>query len=143
MFLFFTLFVYFNNIHTQAFTMNIEHHFNVDRVIDGDTIKLDTSKENNILKELGLSVRIYGIDTPEKAPRAKCASEDKLGQKATQFTKDIIGKKQIVIEPKKWDKYGGRIDAIVKVDGVSIGDELIKRGLARAYFGEAKQSWCK
>lgn len=42
------------------------------KITDGDTIKLDVSKESPLVKKLGLSVRIKGIDTPEKAPRAKC-----------------------------------------------------------------------
>jgi len=27
-------------------------------------------------------------------------------------------------------------------DGMSLRDLLIKNGFARAYFGDAKQSWC-
>jgi endonuclease YncB( thermonuclease family) len=41
------------------------------KVTDGDTIKIDVSKESFLVKELGLSVRINGIDTPEKGSRAK------------------------------------------------------------------------
>ena len=35
------------------------------KITDGDTIKLDVSKESPLIKKLGLSVRIKGIDTPE------------------------------------------------------------------------------
>ena len=36
------------------------------KITDGDTIKLDVSKESPLVKKLGLSVRIKGIDTPKK-----------------------------------------------------------------------------
>jgi len=118
--------------------------YKVEKITDGDTIKLDTSRESSIINDLGLSVRIYGIDTPEKAPRAKCNKENDLAQQASQFTKDIIGNKEVLIEVKKWDKYGGRVLGIVEVSGLNIGDELIKRGLAIKYFGKKKEKdWCK
>jgi len=118
--------------------------YKVEKITDGDTIKLDTSRESSIINDLGLSVRIYGIDTPEKAPRAKCKKENDLAQQASQFTKNIIGNKEVLIEVKKWDKYGGRVLGIVEVGGLNIGDELIKRGLAIKYFGKKKEKdWCK
>ena len=118
--------------------------YKVEKITDGDTIKLDTSRESSIINDLGLSVRIYGIDTPEKAPRAKCKKENDLAKQASQFTKNIIGNKEVLIEVKKWDKYGGRVLGIVEVSGLNIGDELIKRGLAIEYFGEKKEKdWCK
>lgn len=118
--------------------------YKVEKITDGDTIKLDTRANSSIIDDLGLSVRIYGIDTPEKDPRAKCKKENDLAQQASQFTKDIIGSKEVLIEVKKWDKYGGRVLGIVQVGGLNIGDELIKRGLAIEYFGEKKEKdWCK
>ena len=40
------------------------------KITDGDTIKLDISKESPLIKKLGLSVRIKGIDTPEKGSKS-------------------------------------------------------------------------
>ena len=111
-------------------------------ITDGDTIKLDVSKESPLIKKLGLSVRIKGIDTPEKAPKAKCDKENALGQQATKLTTDLVGKKELLLSDAKWDKYGGRIVANVKVGGVDIAQELLKKGLARVYNGEKKKSWC-
>ena len=65
--------------------------YKVEKIIDGDTIKLDTSKDSSLLKELGLSVRIYGVDTPEK--KAKCKKERDLAQLATEFTTNLVGKR--------------------------------------------------
>lgn len=112
------------------------------KITDGDTIKLDVSKESPMIKKLGLSVRIKGIDTPEKAPKAKCDKENVLGQQATNFTTDLVGKKELLLSDAKWDKYGGRIVANVKAGGVDIAEELLKKGLARVYNGEKKKSWC-
>lgn len=130
------------------FSFNVEaknlYVYKIDKVIDGDTIQLNTRTNSSIIDELGLSVRIYGIDTPEKGSKAKCKKERELALVASQFTKDIIGNKEVLIEVKKWDKYGGRILAIVEVDGLNIADELIKRNLAVPYFGEKKvKDWCK
>ena len=112
------------------------------KITDGDTIKLDVSKESPLIKKLGLSVRIKGIDTPEKAPRAKCDKENALGQQATKFTTDLVGNKELLLSQVENDHYGGRIVASVKVGGVDIAQELLKKGLARVYNGEKKKSWC-
>ena len=112
------------------------------KITDGDTIKLDVSKESPLVKKLGLSVRIKGIDTPEKGSKAKCDKENVLGQQATKFTNDLVGNKELLLSEVKNDKYGGRIVANVKVGGVDIAQELLKKGLARVYNGEEKKSWC-
>ncbi len=112
------------------------------KITDGDTIKLDVSKESPLIKKLGLSVRIKGIDTPEKGSKAKCKKESELGQQATKFTTDLVGNKELLLSQVENDKYGGRIVANVKVGGVDIAQELLKKGLARVYNGEKKKSWC-
>ena len=112
------------------------------KTIDGDTIKLDVSKESPMIKKLGLSVRIKGIDTPEKGSKAKCDKENALGQQATKFTTNLVGNKELLLSDVEWDKYGGRIVSNVKVGGIDIAQELLKKGLARVYNGEKKKSWC-
>ena len=43
----------------------------------------------------------------------------------------------------KVDKYGSRIDAQVISNGINVGEEMIKRGLAVPYTGSGqKQNWC-
>ena len=112
------------------------------KITDGDTIKLDVSKESPLIKKLGLSVRIKGIDTPEKGSKAKCDKENALGQQATKFTTDLVGNKELLLSQVENDKYGGRIVANVKVGGIDIAQELLKKGLATVYNGEKKKSWC-
>jgi len=111
------------------------------RVVDGDTLEI---KNECFPKELKLSIRVLGIDTPEKGSRAKCEKEAKLAEKASKFTKEFIGKnKTATFRNIKWDKYGGRLLADVEINGKSLSDELIKNGLARSYDGKKKGSWCK
>ena len=112
------------------------------RVIDGDTIAFQALFLPEPLKR-ELSLRVYGVDTPEKGHRAKCPSEDQRGQAATAFTRNAINssqRRQIVL--MNWDKYGGRVLGDVILDGKSLRDMLIERGFAREYYGDAKTSWC-
>jgi endonuclease YncB( thermonuclease family) len=112
------------------------------RAIDGDTVVIAAPYLPAPLKpELG--IRIFGVDTPEKGFRGKCESEKQRGEQASIFTKDVIAatkKHQVVLYD--WDKFGGRVLGDILLDGMSLRDLLIKNGFARAYFGDAKQSWC-
>ena len=114
----------------------------ITRVIDGDTVGIQATWLPAPLKP-ELSVRVYGVDTPEKGFRAQCASEAQRGEAASAFTKQLIAnsqKRQVVI--MDWDKYGGRVLGDVILNGVSLRQQLIANGFAREYYGEAKQSWC-
>ena len=112
------------------------------RVIDGDTVAFQAPYLPDPLKK-ELSIRVFGVDTPEKGFRAKCESEDAKGQAATKFTKESIAvAKKLQIVLMDWDKYGGRVLGDVLIDGQSLRNMLISKGYAREYYGEAKQSWC-
>jgi endonuclease YncB( thermonuclease family) len=111
--------------------------------VDGDTFKVDIGA--NLPKSMNtLSVRVFGIDTPEKGGRAKCQDENRLAILASSFTKGLITdeKNVITIDPIGWDKFGGRFDAKVSINGVALDEMLIKMGLAKRYHGEKKSSWC-
>jgi endonuclease YncB( thermonuclease family) len=115
---------------------------NITRVIDGDTVAFEAKFLPDPLKK-ELSIRVFGVDTPEKGFRAQCPKEDVMGQKATEFTKHAVAsaqKRQVIL--MDWDKYGGRVLGDVILDGKSLRQALIANGLAREYYGEAKQSWC-
>lgn len=118
------------------------YDFPITRVIDGDTVAFHAPFLPQPLKK-ELSVRVYGVDTPEKGHRAKCPSENERGLAASAFTKNKIQqaqKRQIVL--MNWDKYGGRVLGDVLLDGQSLRMMLIQNGFAREYYGEAKTSWC-
>ena len=114
----------------------------ITRVIDGDTVAFHAPFLPDPLKK-ELSIRVFGVDTPEKGYRAQCPSEDQRGQAATAFTKNAISKaqkRQVAIAD--WDKYGGRVLGDILLDGQSLRMMLIQNGFAREYYGEAKTSWC-
>ena len=119
------------------------YDWKVTRVKDGDTVEFEAKWLPPPLKPL-LSLRVLGVDTPEKAPRAKCDKEARGGQAATDFTKKKVAEaKKIQIEIKDWDKFGGRVLGDVIIDGQSLSKMLIDNQLARPYHGEAKKSWCE
>ncbi len=121
--------------------MNI-YDFPITRVIDGDTVAFQATFLPPPLKQ-ELSIRVFGVDTPEKGHRAMCPSEAQRGEAATAFTKNAITKaqkRQVAIAD--WDKYGGRVLGDILLDGQSLRMMLIQNGFAREYYGEAKTSWC-
>ena len=130
---------------TSAFAapVGVLYNFPVTRVIDGDTVEFQAPFLVPPLKPL-LSIRVLGVDTPEKAPRAKCAAEADRGAAATAFTKHAIASaRSVQVELVDWDKFGGRVLGDIIVDGQRLSLLLIANNLARPYHGEAKQSWCQ
>jgi endonuclease YncB( thermonuclease family) len=112
------------------------------KVSDGDTIVIAAPFLPAPLKPQ-LAVRIFGVDTPEKGHRAQCPSEAQRGEMATQFTKQMVAQGQkFQVTLYGWDKFGGRVLGDILVNGQSVRSGLIANGLAREYYGEAKQSWC-
>ena len=118
------------------------YDFPITRVIDGDTVAFQAPFLPPPLKQ-ELSIRVFGVDTPEKGHRAKCPQEAQRGEMASAFTKQQIAsaqRRQVVL--MDWDKFGGRVLGDVLLDGRSLRQMLIQNGFAREYYGEAKQSWC-
>jgi len=118
------------------------YDFKILKVIDGDTLVIEAPY---LPKELGntIGIRILGVDTPEKAPRAKCASEANKGAKSTEFTKTLISRAQTkIIIIKSWDKYGGRLLGDVLLDGKLLSQSLIDAKMAVPYDGGPKINWC-
>jgi len=114
----------------------------ITRVIDGDTVAFQADFLPAPLKK-ELSIRVFGVDTPEKGFRAACAGEAQRGEAASAFTKQAVAasaKRQVVL--MDWVKYGGRVLGDVILNGQSLRVMLIQNGFAREYYGEAKQSWC-
>lgn len=110
-------------------------------VIDGDTLLFRAWWSP--LPEKTIAVRIVGIDTAEQGYRAQCDEERNASLKAKQFVQEVMkGAKLIQVQPTSWDRWGGRIVAVVWVDHKSLGDMLLENNLARPYDGGKKSSWC-
>ena len=118
------------------------YDFEITRVIDGDTVAFKADFLPAPLKQ-ELSIRVYGVDTPEKSWRAECDQEALWGEEASQFTKDKLNSATTIqVAIYKWDKYGGRVLGDIIIDGKSLRYMLIENGFAREYYGDAKESWC-
>ena len=120
----------------------VTYDITITRVVDGDTVAFHAPFLPAPLKQ-ELSIRVFGVDTPEKGHRAQCPSEAARGAAATEFTKKLIAaaqQRQMVL--MDWDKYGGRVLGDVLLNGQSLRAMLIQNGFAREYYGEAKTSWC-
>lgn len=118
------------------------YDYKITRVIDGDTVEFQAPFLPKPLKPT-LSLRVYGVDTPEKLT-SECEMEHALAMEATEFTTSLVKnskKHQIII--KNWDKYGGRVDGDIILDGKSLRASLLEKGFAHLYYGDKKKSsWC-
>lgn len=103
------------NLHAKEYT--------VKKIIDGDTIQLDT----------GETVRYLGIDAPELY--SKEGGAEFYAREATRYNKKLVFMKKVRLEfdAEKKDQYG-RLLAYVFVKDVFVNAELVKQGCAKAYI---------
>lgn len=106
------------------------------KVTDGDTIKVKFKRFTDVWV---VSLRIYGIDTPETR-RSKTELEGRAGKCLTEFVKSMMVKK-VKVRFHNWDAFGGRYLAELYVKGESLGDVLLRKRYAKPYFGGRKLSW--
>lgn len=99
-------------------------------VVDGDTIKVEIRSEI-------VSVRLLGIDTPEKVggPRpGEC-----YGQEATELAQSLLPPGSTVLltrDVESRDAYGRLLAYVHRLDGVFINYEMVKAGAAVPLFFE-------
>jgi len=98
----------------------------VDRIVDGDTIKLAT----------GERVRFIGVDTPELARDGRPA--EPFAQQAAKCNRDLLGRGpvKLVFDRAPKDKYG-RLLAYVYAGPdykTFVNRELVSRGCAETLF---------
>ena len=116
------------------------YNVTLDRVIDGDTIKVSSIDLGFSVFLQNRSIRISGIDTPESRINIKKyperAKEKELGLLAKAKLKEwLVGK--VTIKSYGPDKYG-RILADVFCEQGNIADLLKKENLAVDYDGGKK-----
>ena len=95
-------------------------------VADGDTIAVIHQLEK-------ISIRLYGIDTPEK--------KQAFGNKARRYTNATVRKKSVKIVPIEQDRYG-RTVAMVFVAGECLNEALIRDGYAWVYRKYCRKDFC-
>ncbi len=110
------------------------------RVIDGDSIVVRASIW--LGQEVETAVRLLGVDSPEL--RGACREERNLAARSRDFTAELAGAgTEIKLSEIQLGIFAGRVLARVEsADGVDIGQALIDAGLARAYDGGRRVSWC-
>lgn len=122
-------------------------------VYDGDTIKTRAMLPSPLDK---VSIRVLGIDTPEmpaksyeqtgKLGRAKCEAEAELAIAAKEVVQTMVDQSYgwMEVTNYKWGKFGGRIVGEVTINGASVREILLMKGMAVEYHGEKKtKDWCK
>lgn len=97
-----------------------------DCVVDGDTAWIGREK-----------VRIADIDAPEI--EGKCDYERDLAQRAKRRLLDLLNG-GFEIKRTGTDRYGRTLAIITNRRG-SIGDQLVREGLARTWSGR-REPWC-
>ena len=100
-------------------------------VVDGDTFWLNGEK-----------IRIADIDTPEIS-QPKCDAEYELGMRATSRLLELLnaGPFELVPIPDRDKDPYGRLLRVVVRNGRSLGDQLVREGLARTWSGR-REPWC-
>ena len=95
----------------------------VERIVDGDTIKIN-----------GNSVRLLGINTPERG--------EKYYEEAKDYLASLIDNKTVYLEygKEKYDKYG-RVLAYVYLDDENVNQKMIEQGYANYYFPSGRDKY--
>jgi len=105
----------------------------VERVIDGDTLKLST----------GGRLRLIGIDTPEMHESEKLYRDSRrshqdvetikaLGRRSYEFVRTLVEGKAVRLEydVELHDKYGRLLGYVYLQDGTFVNAEIVKAGYA-------------
>ncbi len=95
----------------------------IEYVIDGDTFVLKNQAK----------VRLLGIDCPETKHSLRGTGPEPFADEATQFTKDFVAKGEIRLrfDQERIDRFGRHL-AYVNRGDVSLNEELVRAGLAKA-----------
>ena len=111
------------------------------KVIDGDSVRLNTDCGFGITLT-NQSCRIAKIDTAESRVNLKKyperTAEKALGLQAKERLKELLAG-DVILHCLERDKYG-RLLGDLYVEGVSVGDILVKEGLACPYDGGTKKA---
>lgn len=112
----------------------------IDKVYDGDTAMVTMPNMPPSLAQF--SIRLSGIDAPEL--KSKCILEHQLASNAKEELQKMIDKKTVQLYNCQHDKYGGRIDCEVFVNGVNVNKQMLDKKLVVPYNGGKKvTNWCK
>ena len=101
-------------------------------MVDGDTVWLDGEK-----------IRLSDINTPEISD-PDCAYEKQLGERATERLIVLLNSGQVTLVQAPGERNRDQYDRLLRelhVDGTSVGDTLVREGLAEEWQG-FRRDWC-
>lgn len=114
-------------------------------VYDGDTCSVIFRFGGDFLK---YKIRVLGVDTPEVSIRGEKNNtpigdlEEEAGKYVRDKVKDLIEGRECDVIFDKWDKYGGRVNGTIFINGdVTLTDYLLQKGYAKPYEGKKKETW--
>ncbi len=107
-------------IFLTSITFAADFHAKVIHIADGDTITV-LNETNEQIK-----IRLNGIDCPEKLQT--------YGNKAKQFTKNLVHGQMVTIKVYGTDRYGRTIGNVIVGDGRNLSQELVRAGYAWWFF---------
>lgn len=108
-------------------TDNRERSAVVERVYDGDTVFL--TLDLLLFKVANQSCRLAGLNCIELG--------DTGGYETRDFVKGILtAGKKVNVKIVRMDKYAGRFDGIIEVDGMNLNDRLVSLGWALPWNGQ-------
>jgi micrococcal nuclease len=115
--------------------MAIAGQYKVIRVVDGDTIVVDSQGKHE-------KVRLLCVDTPESVHPDK-KQNIPMGKVASKYTqKKLTGKYvDLEFEIKRLRGYYGRLLAYVFIDGQNLNFDLVRQGLSPYYtkYGKSEK----
>mmetsp|Transcript_28311 Transcript_28311/g.42815 ORF Transcript_28311/g.42815 Transcript_28311/m.42815 type:complete len:215 (+) Transcript_28311:164-808(+) len=141
----FTQFMTANDIPSNYFTEKQVIYGRVERVIDGDTLRVThcptisscPERDANIkLSDTTISVRLFGIDCPELQKRSSDPPSQLFAKEAKDLTSRLTLGKTVELELLGRDKYGRALSKVQTPIGQDVSLELTSRGLATMYTGK-------
>ena len=121
----------------SAYDSTIVQNFNkvsLGSVYDGDTFRVHLACKYGVFCKT-IPIRVRGVDCPEI--KGSSAETKALAKQAKAFTKNFLKGGKILLRNCGRDKYF-RLLCDVKVNGKSLGEELLKAGHAIPYDGGTK-----
>lgn len=111
----------------------------LEKVVDGDTVRLEWIQLGFDVFLHNQIVRLYGIDTPES--RTSNLEEKKYGLLAKQRLTELLDTDNLILNIHLDESRGkfGRILGTFIVDGININEKLVSEGHAVEYYGQSKE----
>ncbi|WP_428074667.1 thermonuclease family protein [Candidatus Avelusimicrobium luingense] len=130
--------ILFYSVDVLAQGSDLNQNFNrveLASVYDGDTFRVHLACKYGVFCKT-IPIRVRGVDCPEI--KGGSAETKALAKQAKTFTKTFLKSGKILLRNCGRDKYF-RLLCDVKVNGQSLGEELIKAGHAIPYDGGTKE----